>query len=102
MGRLARAAVWLRAEVGLDREGASFYVREMIARIRHLLRQSPFVAFTIHTSDGRNLRVPTLDHLAISGNFSVVVTNDNGEVDILPALHISGLTVDSVGATSEV
>jgi hypothetical protein len=71
-------------------------LRNMIARIRELMHQMPFVSFAIHTSDGKTIQLPTNDHIALSGNFSVIVTRDNGQFDILPALHISGVTVNSL------
>lgn len=66
----------------------------MIQRVRELMGQQPFVPFTIHTSDGRSVPVPTTDHIAASGQFYVIVTHDDGKWDIIPALHITGVTVE--------
>ena len=70
----------------------------MISRIRDLMHQTPFVPFVIHTTDGRNLKVATTDHVAISGKFSVVVTHDDGRIDYLPALHLAGVTLEPMAA----
>ncbi len=70
----------------------------MISRIRDLIHQVPFVPFVIHTTDGRSIKVPTTDHVAISGKFSVVVTHDHGPIDFLPALHLAGVTLESAAA----
>ena len=70
----------------------------MIQRIRELLHQSPFVPFVIRTTDGRSIMVPTTDHVAISGKFSVVVTHDDGRIDYLPALHLAGVTLEPAAA----
>lgn len=70
----------------------------MFARIRELIHNSPFIPFLIRTTDGRSIPVPTTDHVAISGKFYVVVTHDDGRVDILPALHIAGVSIEAVTA----
>jgi hypothetical protein len=72
----------------------------MITGIRELIHNSPFVPFIIHTTDGRSISVPTVDHVAISGKFYAIVTHDDGKYDVIPALHISGVSVDAakVGA----
>ena len=70
----------------------------MIERVRELMRQAPFVPFTIHTSDGRNVAVPTGDHIAASGRFYVIVTHDDGKWDLIPALHIAIVTVEQTVA----
>lgn len=66
----------------------------MVKRIRELLGQSPFLSFVIHTSDGRSIPVPTADHIAISGQFYAIVTHDDGKWDLIPTLHMTGVTVD--------
>ena len=66
----------------------------MICQMRDLMHQTPFVPFVIHTTDGRNISVPTTDHIAISGKFSVVVTHDDGRIDYLPALHLAGISIE--------
>jgi hypothetical protein len=37
----------------------------MLEEIRKLVQSGPFVPFTIHLADGRELRVPTVDHIAV-------------------------------------
>jgi len=65
----------------------------MIKRVRELIAHVPFLPFTIHTSDGRDIPVPTSEHIAVSGQFYVIVTHDDGKWDLIPALHIAGVTV---------
>jgi hypothetical protein len=72
----------------------------MIKRVRELMAQRPFLPFTIHTSDGRSVSVPTSDHIAVSGQFYVIVTYDDGKWDLIPALHISGVTGEQAVASS--
>jgi hypothetical protein len=72
----------------------------MIKHVRELMAQRPFVPFTIHTSDGRGVQVPTSDHIAVSGHFFVIVTHDDDRWDLIPALHITGVTVKSALASS--
>ena len=38
----------------------------MTGDIRKLIHATPFVPFTIHLADGGQLRVPTVDHVAIA------------------------------------
>jgi hypothetical protein len=70
----------------------------MIPRIRQLAHQMPFIPFTIRTTDGRSIVVPTSDHIAFSGKFYVIVTQDGGKFDILPALHLAGVTTSQAPA----
>ena len=65
----------------------------MTGDIRDRLERQPFIAFTINMADGRKIRVPTRDHIAISQP-RVVVMHDDGTLDLLPGLLISGLTID--------
>ena len=67
----------------------------MTASIRKLIEAVPFMPFTIHLADGGQLRVPTVDHVAISptGGRVIVFANDDTH-DILSGLLISRITVD--------
>jgi hypothetical protein len=67
----------------------------MTADIRRLMNAAPFVPFTIHLADGNKLRVPTVDHVAISptGN-RVIVFADDDTHDVLSPLLISRLTIE--------
>lgn len=67
----------------------------MIDRVRVLMNQAPFVPFTLHIGDGRAVRVPTSDHIAASRDFYVIVTHDDGRWDVIPAEHITGVTVEA-------
>ena len=73
----------------------------MTADIRKLVHSVPFVPFTIHLADGGQLRVPTVDHVAVppSGG-RIFVFGDDGRYDVLSALLISRVTVDRESATS--
>ena len=66
-----------------------------MADIRKLVRAVPFVPFTIHLADGRQVRVPTVDHVAVSPTGGrVIVFADDDTHDILSSLLISRITVD--------
>ena len=67
----------------------------MTGDIRKLMHAAPFVPFTIHTADGGQLRVPTLDHVAISpAGGRVIVFADDDTHDVVSGLLISRVTVD--------
>ena len=67
----------------------------MTADIRKLIHAAPFVPFTIHLADGGQLRVPTVDHVAIPPvGGRVMVFHDDGMWDMVSALLISRVTVD--------
>ena len=62
----------------------------MIPRIRELLHSTPFVPFTIRTSDGREYIVPTPDHAAINPKGSrVFVFGDDESTAEVAALHVA-------------
>ena len=65
----------------------------MTGDIREHLERQPFVPFTINMADGRKIRVPTRDHIAVSRT-RVIVTHDNDPYDVLSSLLMSGLTID--------
>ena len=73
----------------------------MTADIRKLVHSVPFVPFTIHLADGGQLRVPTVDHVAVppSGG-RIFVFGDDDRYHVLSALLISRITVDRESATS--
>ena len=62
----------------------------MIPRIRELLHSTPFVPFTIRTSDGREYTVPTADHAAINpkGSRVIVFADDDNQAEVA-ALHVA-------------
>ncbi len=67
----------------------------MVADIRKLIHAVPFVPFTIHLADGGQVRVATVDHVAISpAGGRVIVFADDDTHDILSGLLISRITVD--------
>jgi hypothetical protein len=68
---------------------------DMTSDIRKLIHSAPFVPFTIHVADGGQLRVPTVDHVAISptGNRVIVFADDDTHTVLSPLL-ISRITVE--------
>ncbi len=73
----------------------------MTADIRKLVHAVPFVPFTIHLADGCQLRVPTVDHIAVPpAGGRIFVFGDDERYDVLSALLISRITVDRESATS--
>ena len=73
----------------------------MNADIRKLVHAEPFVPFTIHLADGGQLRVPTVDHIAVPpAGGRVFVFGDDERYDVLSGLLISRITVDRDSATS--
>ncbi len=73
----------------------------MTADIRKLVHSVPFVPFTIHLADGGQLRVPTVDHIAVPpAGGRIFVFSDDERYDVLSALLISRITVDRESATS--
>ena len=71
----------------------------MISRIRQLLTVQPFVPFTINMADGRHVRVPTRDHIAL-GRTGVVVFDDNDNFEVLSGLLMTGIEAN-IAALSE-
>lgn len=67
----------------------------MIADIRKLIAAQPFVPFTIHSADGSELSVPTVDHVAVppTGGRGFVFGDDEG-YKVLSPLLISRLSVN--------
>ncbi len=73
----------------------------MTSDIRKLVHAVPFVPFTIHLADGGELRVPTVDHIAVPpAGGRIFVFGDDERYDVLSALLISRITVDRESATS--
>jgi len=62
----------------------------MIPRIRELLHSTPFIPFTIRTSDGREYIIPTADHAAINpkGSRVIVFGDDESQAEVA-ALHVA-------------
>jgi len=67
----------------------------MTADIRKLVHATPFVPFTIHLADGGQLRVPSVDHIAVPpAGGRIFVFGDDERYDVLSSLLISRVTVD--------
>jgi hypothetical protein len=70
----------------------------MIADIKKHLENVPFVPFAVRMTDGREYRVPTIDHIYFPPpGGRVVISDDEGSIIALPALHISGLVEGPFG-----
>jgi hypothetical protein len=73
----------------------------MTADIRKLVHAVPFVPFTIHMADGGQLRVPTVDHIAVPpAGGRVFVFGDDERYDVLSALMITRITLERESATA--
>jgi hypothetical protein len=67
----------------------------MIRKIRQLLDARPFRPFIIHTSGGKEYRVPTTDHISFNPKGTdVVVYFDQGGLVAISPLHITSLAVE--------
>ncbi len=74
----------------------------MTGDIRKHLQITPFVPFSVRTSDGREYPVPTIDHIYLPPSGGRVVISDNqGVVVVLPGLMITGLVLANGGSHSE-
>jgi hypothetical protein len=73
----------------------------MTADIRKLVHAVPFVPFTIHVADGGQLRVPTVDHIAVPpAGGRIFVFGDDERYDVLSALMITRLSIDRESSTA--
>lgn len=73
----------------------------MKADIRKLTHAKPFVPFTIHLADGGQLRVPTVDHIAVPPKGGrIFVFGDDERYDVISGLMITRITVDREAAPS--
>jgi hypothetical protein len=67
----------------------------MVADIRRLIASQPFVPFTIHLADGGQMRVSTVDHVAVAPTgIRVIVFGDDDSWTVISPLLISRITVD--------
>jgi hypothetical protein len=64
----------------------------IIDDIRELVRSPDFKPFSIETNDGRSIKVPSRDHVAVTRNI-VIIEHDDGTSNILYTRNISGVTV---------
>ena len=73
----------------------------MIGDLRRLIAARPFVPFTIHTASGAQLRVPTVDHIAVSPTGArVIVFADDDSTIVVSALLIGHIAIDPEAARS--
>ena len=73
----------------------------MIGDLRQLIAARPFVPFTIHTASGAQLRVHTVDHVAVSPTGArVIVFADDDSTVVVSALLIGHIAIDPEPARS--
>ena len=74
----------------------------MLSKIKEHLETTPFRPFALRTADGREYRVPTIDHIYLPpGSKDVIIANDKGVTVILAAFYITGLVQTSPAAASK-
>jgi hypothetical protein len=67
----------------------------MTSDIRKLIDATPFVPFTIYLADGGQVRVPTVDHIALAPSGTrIIVFHDDGSHEVLSSLLISRVSID--------
>jgi hypothetical protein len=65
----------------------------VIEDIRRRVERVPFEPFSIHTSDGHEFAVPTIDHVWFPpGGNRVYVADDKGIAALLRPIHIVSIT----------
>ncbi|MFN2507374.1 MAG: hypothetical protein ABR589_01215 [Chthoniobacterales bacterium] len=65
----------------------------MREELERLVRQVPFVPFTVQMSSGRRIPVRSREHIIVGSRGSlVVIEDDQGLFDMIPILHITALT----------
>ncbi len=65
----------------------------MREELEKLVRQVPFVPFTVEMSSGRRIPVRSREHIIVGSRGSlVVIEDDQGLFDMIPILHITALT----------
>ena len=67
----------------------------MLDEIRNRIRAVPFLPFIVRVADGRSFRVPHSHHILVTSKGLVVIENDEGLLDILPSLMISGISTQA-------
>jgi hypothetical protein len=67
----------------------------MTSDIQKLIDAVPFIPFTIYLADGGQVRVPTVDHIALSPTGKrVIVFHDDDSSEVLSPLLISRVSID--------
>ncbi len=74
----------------------------MLSELRNLIAQRPFVPFAIHMASGEQIRVPTVDHIAVapSGGRAIVFADDDRTI-FVSLLLISQMTMDAQPASTQ-
>jgi hypothetical protein len=64
----------------------------MIADVRELMGRRPFTPFAVRTTDGREYKVPTVDHIWITPERKrIAIAIENDAVALLGGLHIAAV-----------
>jgi hypothetical protein len=98
--RLATGPVALQPDFGARRHAIAIrrdgrILKRMTVDIRKLVTAKPFTPFTIHTADGGEFRVPTVDHIAVPpAGGRIFVFGDDDHYAVLSPLLIAHLSVD--------
>jgi hypothetical protein len=70
-----------------------------IEKLRGVLYATPFIPFTIHMADGRNIRVPHRDFICYSpSGRTVIVEHQDDTHSVLDVLLITELEVEAAAA----
>ncbi len=65
----------------------------MREELEKLVRQVPFVPFTLEISSGRQIPVLSREHIIVGSRGSLaVIEDDQGLFDMVPVLHITALS----------
>ena len=67
----------------------------MLEELRNRIKAMPFVPFIIYVADGRAFPVPHPGHILVTSRGLMVIENDQGLLDILPPLLVSGIQTQS-------
>lgn len=68
----------------------------MLEEIRNRIKAVPFLPFIVRVADGRSFSVPHSDHILVTSKGLVAIENDEGLLDILPSLMISGIGTQAI------
>ena len=67
----------------------------MLEELRNRIKAIPFLPFSVRVVDGRSFLVPHSDHILVTSKGLVAIENDEGLLDILPSLMISGISTQA-------
>jgi hypothetical protein len=70
----------------------------MLEELRKGIKVISFLPFIVQVGDGRSFPVPHPDHILVTSKGLVVIEDDDGLLDILPILLVSGIRMQSAAA----